>query len=137
MTPPRPGPPAPPDALRLSKATRDQIATLKRRTGVKHMNVLCRWALCRSLAEPAPPPAPAADTAAEIAWKVFAGPSADLWWALLLTRAWQARGDDGPLAADDAAALLRAHVARGIAYLVGDPEVRDATSLARLALAAG
>ena len=36
-----------------------------------------------------------------------------------------------------AAETFRAHVARGIAYLAGDPEVRDATSLARLALAAG
>lgn len=130
------GPPLPPEALRLSKATRDQIATLKRRTGVKHMNVLCRWALCRSLAEPAPPPAPAPDTAAEIAWKVFAGPSADVWWALLLTKAWQPGGGGDPLTDDQAALLLRAHVARGVAYLAGDPEVRDATSLARLALTA-
>jgi DNA sulfur modification protein DndE len=129
------GPPAPPETLRLSQSTRDQITTLKRRTGVKHMNVLCRWALCRSLAEPAPPPPAPADSAAEIAWKVFAGPSATLWWGLLLVR----HADEGPGAALDeeaAAGLLRAHVARGMSYLAGDPEIRDATSLARMALGA-
>lgn len=129
------GPPPPPDALKLSKATRDQIATLKRRTGIKHMNVLCRWALCRSLAEPIPPPQAEADTAVEIAWKVFAGNSGPLWWALLLMN--HAQTDpSGMLDPDQAAALLRAHVARGMAYLVGDPDVRDATSLARMALSA-
>ena len=43
--------------IRLSQQARDQLITLKRRTGIAHWNVLCRWALCRSLAEPAPPPA--------------------------------------------------------------------------------
>ena len=38
--------------IRHGQTTRDQIATLKRRTGIKHMNVLCRWALCRSLTHP-------------------------------------------------------------------------------------
>ena len=43
--------------IRISRTARDQLITLKRRTGIMHWNVLCRWALCRSLAEPAPPPA--------------------------------------------------------------------------------
>ena len=43
--------------IRLAQTARDQLVTLKRRTGIAHWNVLCRWALCRSLAEPAPPPA--------------------------------------------------------------------------------
>ena len=128
------GPPPPPENLRLSKATRDQIATLKRRTGIKHMNVLCRWALCRSLAEPVPPPHAETDTVVEIAWKVFAGPAGPLWWALLLMKESHAAPAGPPLEAEHAAALLRAHVARGMSYLVGDPDVRDATSLARLAL---
>ena len=42
--------------IRLSQTARDQLITLKRRTGIAHWNVLCRWAFCRSLAEPAPPP---------------------------------------------------------------------------------
>lgn len=133
---PPPGlPPVPPDTLRLSKTTRDQLATLKRRTGVKHMNVLCRWALCRSLAEPVPPPPAPADTAAEIAWKVFGGPSAQVWWSLLLASAAVAGDSARPLDDDAAAALLRAHVARGMSYLAGDPQISDATSLARLAMA--
>lgn len=134
QTPTPPGPPPPPETLRLSKATRDQIATLKRRTGIKHMNVLCRWALCRSLAEPTSPPRAETDTAVEIAWKVFAGSAGPVWWALLLMNEARAADAASALDPDHAAALLRAHVARGMSYLVGDPDVRDATALARLAL---
>ncbi|SFP89391.1 DNA sulfur modification protein DndE [Geodermatophilus dictyosporus] len=124
-------PPSPPPSLRLSKQTREQVATLKRRTGIRHMNVLCRWALCRSLLESAPPPAPATDTATEIEWAVFAGASGLLWWSLLLERS-ASSGDS--LSASEADALLRGHVARGMSYLVGDPTIKDVSSLGRLAL---
>ena len=43
--------------IRLSRAARDQLVTLKRRTKIMHWNVLCRWAFCRPLAEDTPPPA--------------------------------------------------------------------------------
>ncbi len=123
--------PAPPASLRLSKQTREQIATLKRRTGIRHMNVLCRWALCRSLAEPTDPSIIAADTATEIEWDVFAGVGGQLWWNLLLEAAWN-RGVTP--SSGEAEALFRAHIARGMSYLVGDPAIKDVTSLTRMAL---
>ena len=129
---PLPNAPQPPASVRLSKQTREQIATLKRRTGIRHMNVLCRWALCRSLSETNPPPIPSSDTATEIDWNVFAGSSGQLWWNLLLEAA-SAHGEMP--ASTDAEALLRGHIARGMSYLVGDQAIRDVTSLARLAAA--
>jgi DNA sulfur modification protein DndE len=42
--------------IRLSEQAKNQLITLKRRTGVSQWNVLCRWAVCRSLAEPGRPP---------------------------------------------------------------------------------
>src|SRR4051812_19578694 len=125
-------PVAPPTSVRLSKQTREQIATLKRRTGIKHMNVLCRWALCRSLAESTAPPMPPADTATEIDWDVFAGAGGRLWWNLVLEEAW-AQGET--LSPASAEARFRAHIARGMSYLVGDQAIRDVTSLGRIALA--
>ena len=43
------------EQIRLSQAAKEQLLRLKRRTGIKNWNVLCRWGLCRSLAEPTPP----------------------------------------------------------------------------------
>jgi len=124
-------PPAPPTALRLSKQTREQIATLKRRTQVRHMNVLCRWALCRSLQEPSPPPLGPTDTATEIEWGIFVGAGGAVWWPLLLE---SASVQGLRVDASVAEALLRAHVARGMSYLVGDQDIKAVTSLARMTL---
>jgi len=121
----------PPDTIRLPDHTKDQLTTLKRRTGVKHWNILCRWALCRSLAAGGVPAEAPPGDAVEITWKVFAGPAGDLWWALLLTALSQEGINTDPMTAHGA---LRAHIARGVSYLVGDPLTVDRTSLAQLAL---
>jgi DNA sulfur modification protein DndE len=128
--------PDPPEAIRFGSDTRDALATLVRRTGVKHRNVLCRWALCRSLAEPTRPAAlpPRGESAVDIAWRLVAGPLGDLWWLLLLTRL----HDDGlPWTQQAASEELHRHIARGIQYLVGDQAIKDVTSLPYLALEAG
>ena len=126
--------PVPPASVKLSKQTKDHIAQLKRRTGIRHMNVLCRWALCRSLAEHVPPAEHARDTATDIEWKIFAGPLGDVWWLCVLQDAWERTG--GVPTQEQADVLLRAHIARGMAYLVGDQRVRDMTALPSLALGA-
>jgi DNA sulfur modification protein DndE len=121
--------------VRLGAEVKEHFVTLKRRTGVQHSNVLCRWALCRSLAEPiAPSNPPALDSAVEMTWKVFSGAAGDLYWWLLRMRC-----HEFGLAVDDATLQLqlRAHIARGAAYLVGDAALRNATSLATLAFVPG
>ena len=45
----------PVERVRLSQTAKDQLTKLKRQTRIDRWNVLCRWALCRSLAEPSPP----------------------------------------------------------------------------------
>jgi DNA sulfur modification protein DndE len=120
--------------IRLSHAARDQLITLKRRTGIMHWNVLCRWALCRSLAEPAPPPAVklALDSNVEMTWRVFAGDLGDTLWALVRYRCHQ---DGLPLDDETLAQQFRLHLHRGIGYVVGDARVTDVAGFARLALA--
>jgi DNA sulfur modification protein DndE len=121
------------DTIRLSKQARDQLVTLKRRTGIEHWNTLCRWAFCRSLAEPAPPPAAKipADSNLEMAWRTFAGSHGALYWALLRRRC----HIDG-LSLDDEtlAQQFRLHLHRGIGYMVGDRHVRNIADLVATAL---
>ncbi len=42
------------DRVRISQAAKDQLIKLKRVTKIDQWNILCRWAFCRSLAEPTP-----------------------------------------------------------------------------------
>lgn len=121
------------DYIRTSQTARDQLVTLKRRTGVSHWNVLCRWALCRSLAEPAPPPAAKLnlDSNVEMTWRVFAGNHGDELWALLRYRCHQ---DGLALDEETLAQQFRLHLHRGIGYLFGDPRITGLAGLASLAL---
>lgn len=108
------------ETVRISPAAKDQLVTLKRRTGLKHWNELGRWALCRSLAEPTcPPDVPiATDGGLEIEWRTFAGRHADLYLDLVQQRCVL----DG-LAPDEKVVQrqLLLHLHRGIGHLVGDP----------------
>jgi DNA sulfur modification protein DndE len=119
--------------IRLAQTARDQLVTLKRRTGIAHWNVLCRWALCRSLAEPAPPPAVklVLDSSVEMTWRVFAGDQGDVLWALVRFRC---HIDGLDLDEETLANQFRLHLHRGIGYLVGDPRVTNVTGLASVAL---
>lgn len=121
------------ESVRVSQAARDQLVTLKRRTGITNWNILCRWALCRSLAEPAPPPSVhlVLDSNVEMSWRVFAGEHGDVYWGLLRYRC---HTDGLALDDDTLATQFRLHLHRGIGYLVGDPRVTDVAGLASLAL---
>lgn len=96
------------------------------------MNVLGRWALMRSLAEPTPPsPAPLPEASnVEISWSVFAGSYGPLILMLLRQRAI----DDG-LEPSDAVVVeqFRLHLHRGLGYLA-TRELRSIEDLAQLAL---
>jgi DNA sulfur modification protein DndE len=112
------------DHFRVSKQAREQLIRLKRYTGIEHWNVLCRWAFCRSLAEPSmPPPAKIpSDSNLELSWKVFGGRHHEVYFALLKERCLI----DG-LSPDDEvlAAQFRLHLHRGIAYLASDRRNRE------------
>ena len=58
------------DTIRLSEQSKDQLARVKRNTRIKNWNVLCRWALCMSLAEEATPNQMKipADSSVEMTW---------------------------------------------------------------------
>ena len=119
--------------IRLSRQAQIQLITLKRRTGIEHWNVLCRWAFCVSLAEQSIPPDAdhAADSNVEMTWRVLGGPHADLYWTLLKERCLT----DGLETSEQTLARhFRLHLHRGIAYLVGNPDLRTIRNLISLAL---
>jgi DNA sulfur modification protein DndE len=118
------------DRIQLSQTAKDQLLKLKRNTGIKHWNVLCRWAFCTSLAEPSVP-SPAkipADSNVEMTWKVFGGTHHELYLALLKARCRR----DG-LGTDDEvlSTQLRLHLHRGIGYLFADRRIQHVGDLFR------
>ena len=121
------------ETVRVSEAGRDQLITLKRYTGIKNWNVLCRWAFCLSLSEPTVPPKQplGSDSTIEMDWRTFGGAYADLYWALLKHRCLR----DG--LGEDAVTLglyFKLHLHRGIGYLMGDREMRSIDALLGRAL---
>jgi DNA sulfur modification protein DndE len=117
------------ERVRLSAAAKQQLSTLKRRTGIEHYNVIGRHALCASLANSTRVPAEALQYGGglEIEWKTFAGDAEETLTNLLIVRALE---DEGEASAPAVRKVLQAHVHRGLAYLVSDPTSLCAKGLA-------
>lgn len=121
------------ERIRLSKSARDQLIKLKRYTKIDQWNILCRWALCRSLAEPTTPsPVPIpTDSNLEMTWRVFGGEMCDF---LLLALKQRCYNDSLPTDKDTLAEQFRLHLHRGIGYLAGDPNLKKIEDLIAIAL---
>lgn len=116
------------ETVRLSQEARDQLITLKRYTGIKNWNTLCRWAFCVSLRESTPPPSHpiVTDSSVEMTWRVFGGSHADLYWALLQARCRREGIAIEPQSVSDA---FKQHLHRGIRHLAGNKEARSIVGL--------
>ena len=113
----------PVERVRISQAAKDQLIKLKRVTKIDQWNILCRWAFCRSLAEPTPP-SPVAipvDSNVEMTWQVFGGQIADL---LVVALKQRCHTDRLELDKDTLATQFRLHLHRGIGYLAADPSIK-------------
>lgn len=118
----------PVERIVLSQQARDQLLRLKRTTKLAHWNSLCRWALCASLAEEAPPPRSKipADSNVEMTWQTFSGDRSELFWAVMRERC---RQDGLSLDEKTVSEQFRLHLHRGIGYLVGDRSIRTIEGL--------
>jgi DNA sulfur modification protein DndE len=122
---------APIERIKLSQTARDQLIKLKRITKIDQWNILCRWALCRSLAEPNPPslvPIPA-DSNVEMTWKVFGGDMADL---LAIALKQRCHNDGLETDKETLTTQFRLHLHRGIEYLTGVPNIKKLEDLVRV-----
>lgn len=118
--------------VRISEKARNQLITLKKRTGIQNWNVLCRWALCLSLRETTPPPFEnvIADSSVEMTWRTFTGGLENLYMALVISRA---KKDGISLDKVELNNYFRLHLHRGISYLNGS-DTEELNKLLKLAL---
>lgn len=125
------------ERIRISQTAEDQLIKLKRSTKIKQWNILCRWALCRSLAEPSIP-SPVAiktDSKVEMTWNVFGGEIADI---LLIALKQRCHQDGLATDKDTLKQQFTLHLHRGIGYLAGDSKIKqieDLIALRRLEVA--
>jgi len=121
------------ERVRISQTAEEQLIKLKRSTKIKQWNILCRWALCRSLAEPSIP-SPVAiktDSKVEIAWNVFGGEIANI---LLIALKQRCHQDGLGTEPDTLKQQFTLHLHRGIGYLAGDQNIQQIEDLAALGL---
>ena len=120
------------DVVRVDERAKNQLMTLKRRTGIKNWNVLCRWALCVSLAESSIPADQeiGALSNVEMSWSTFGGPAADIYASVLRARC---EVDGISLTQDSLAEQFRLHLHRGITYLVGNEDTKTLSGMIALA----
>ena len=122
--------------IRLSQQAKEQLVRIKRWTGLRHWNEICRWAFCASLAE-GTIPAPAkivADSSVEMSWRVFGGQHHELYLALLKQRC---LSDSLGTSDDVLSTQFRLHLHRGLGYIAADRQIRSIAGLAKRALKDG
>lgn len=109
------------ERVKLTAAAKQQIITLKRRTGIEHYNTICRHALSVSLSNAAPAPNENFQftNGIEIDWDVFTGGYSDTYLNLLIVRTLAETGKSDPIAVRQ---TLTSHLHRGLSYLASRKE---------------
>ena len=113
------------DPVKVSERAKNQLITLKRRTGIENWNVLCRYALTRSLAEPSVPPEEhiPLDSNIEMSWRTFGGEYADVYEQLVRFRVLT----DIPDASEEVIKRqFYLHLHRGISYMMAAKQSKAA-----------
>lgn len=121
----------PVETIRISEEAKANLLVLKRRTGISQWNILCRWAVCASLADSKPVVAtPKGEQSnVEIAWSTFGGQHADVYTSLIHARCHQDRlGNDSHTLAEQ----FRLHLERGLLKLRSREDTRSLEGLLSL-----
>ena len=120
------------DSIRLNASARNQLVSLRRKTGIENWNVLCRWAFCLSLSEGTLPRKEYGKGASgvEMTWKTFAGIHEGAYLALLKTFCYK---HGIPMNSNSLNEQCRLHIQRGIAYLSGRGRINNILDLVELA----
>ena len=109
------------DRIKLNATARNQLSTLKRRTGIEHNNAICRHALCISLANPSVPPKEnfVFNGGIEIDWRTLTGGQDALYYNLLVVRL---LCEEQLVNEESVRQTFVEHVHRGLSYLVSRRE---------------
>jgi len=124
------------EAIRLGGRARNQLISLKRRTGIENWNILCRWAFALSLNEESRPRNvdQPFEGGIEMAWHTFAGEFDEIYEALLTQRCLDDGLDATPTEMNR---QLRQHLYRGIGYLAAGKRINNIVDLAMLKMERG
>jgi len=119
------------ETVRLGKRAKNQLVSLKKRTGITNWNILCRWAFTLSIVESSRPRriTESLEEGIEMTWRTFGGEFADVYEALLKIRC---RNDDIDLTSSELSQHLRFHICRGIGYLAAGKRITNIGDLAAL-----
>ncbi|WP_254609252.1 DNA sulfur modification protein DndE [Burkholderia lata] len=117
------------ERVKLTSAAKNQLIALKRKTGIEHNNVLCRHALCLSLANASIPPEETFNFAGglEIDWRTFTGGNEGVYNNLIVVRLLRDQIQPTPNLVRQALLL---HLHRGLSYLASRREDELLTELA-------
>lgn len=109
------------DRLRLSAIAKNQLSSIKRKTGIEHYNAICRHALCLSLANPSVPPVENFNFngGLEIDWKIFSSGNEVLYYNIMVVRLLM---DGEEISLDNVRQSLTRHTHRGLSYLASKVE---------------
>jgi len=120
------------ETVRISQQGRDQLIKLKRITGIQNWNILCRWALCSSLAEKSVPPQTqiTTDSPIEIAWKTFTGDGMEEVYDALIKQ--RCKNDGLELTKEYLAEQFKLHLHRGLGYVSGHKDLNHILALISL-----
>ncbi len=108
------------------------LSTLRRRTGIKNWNVLCRWAVCFSLNDPSRPPKIDFSNLSnvEMSWLTFGGQNAELFSTLIRARCHE---DGLEINEENLKEQFRLHLHRGLSNLVGLEETKTLEGFLKIA----
>ena len=117
--------------IQLSQQEKDKLIRLKGKVNIKNWNVLCRWALCVSLADPSVPFGPdiPSDSNIEMSWQTFGGDHQEIYDAIFRQRCLMDDIEDKPEAI---AKYFRLHLNRGINHLASKNGPHNAQELLAL-----
>jgi DNA sulfur modification protein DndE len=121
----------PVNSIHLAETAKQQLIQLKRITKIDNWNILCRWALCVSLAEASNPSTAAipANSNVDMTWNVFGGEIGDY---LLIALKQRCHDDNLGTDGETLKTQLRLHIHRGIGYLAGNSNLKKIDDLATL-----
>lgn len=119
--------------IKLSNVSKDRLARLKGKTGIKNWNVICRWALCYSLSEKTmPTDVPiVTDSNVEMSWYTFGGEYSDIYDALMIS--W-CKNMGLATNKETLSKYFKLHLERGIAHLSGTNFIKSLDDLINLAI---
>ena len=117
--------------IKLSQKEKDKLIRIKVKTGIEAWNVICRWALCVSIADKSIPFGPdvPSDSNVEMSWGTFGGEYQELYDAVFRERCIEDGIEDDPV---QIAKHFRLHLQRGINALAAKTGPKNSSEMLAL-----